>query len=76
MHSALDIEAFDGLCDMTARQHFNRFFQFWVTLSQNLIQLYRVHPGFLKLREGTPSFDTFMLTYIANEQYPIIPMEA
>ncbi len=68
MHSALNVEAFDCRCDMTTRQHLNRLFQFRVTLSQNLIQLYRVHPRFLKLCEGTASLYTFMLTHIANQQ--------
>jgi len=68
MHSALHVETFDGRCDMTARQHFNRLFQLWITLSQNLIQLYRVHPRFLKLSEGPTSLHTFMLTHIANQQ--------
>jgi hypothetical protein len=61
---------------MTARQHLNRFFQLWITLAQNLIQLYRVHPRFLKLREGTASLYALMLTNIAHKQNTIIPMEA
>ena len=76
MYSTLNVEAFDGRCDMTVRQHLNCCFQPRVTLSQNLIQLYRVHSRFLKLRERAASLNTFMLTHIANEQYPIILMEA
>ncbi len=75
MHSALDIKAFDCPCDMTARQHLNCLFQLRVTLPQDLIQLHRVHPGFLKLRKWTASLYGFMLTYIAHEQNSIIPME-
>ena len=67
MHPALNVEAFDGCCDMTACQHLNRLFQLRVTLSQDLIQLHRAHPGFLKLRKWTASLYGFMLTYIAHE---------
>ncbi len=75
MYSALNIEAFDGRCDMTVRQHLNRCFQLRVTLSQNLIQLYRVHSRFLKLCKGAASVNAFMLMHIANQQHPIIPMK-
>jgi hypothetical protein len=60
---------------MTAPQHLNRVFQLWVTLSQNFIQLYRMHPRFLELREGTASLYALMLTNIAHQQHAIIPME-
>jgi hypothetical protein len=34
-----------------------------------------VHSRFLKLREGATGLYTFVLTHIANQQYPIIPVK-
>src|SRR5580700_12250955 len=76
MHSALNVEAFDCCCDMTTRQHLHSLFQLRVPLTHNLIELHRGHPRFLKLREGAASLHAFMLTHIANQQHPIIPMKS
>jgi hypothetical protein len=60
---------------MPTSQHLDSLFQLRITLTQNLIQLHRMHPGFLKLRKRTTSLHTLVLTHIAHKQHAIIPMK-
>jgi len=66
------VKSIESSRDMARRQHFHGRFQSRVLLAHDLIELSRVHPGFLQLLKRTARFDALMLADIADQKHAVI----
>lgn len=76
MDAALPLQTLHGLAHFAPRKLLDHLFQVRVFLADNLSELHRFYARVLKLREGTPRLDRFMLPPVANQQHAVIGMQA
>src|ERR1019366_3858338 len=72
LHPALLLECVERSGDLARRQHFHGGFSSRVLLANDLIELGRVHSGFLQLLEGAARFDALMLADVADQKHAVI----
>ena len=72
LHPALLLECVERSGDLARRQHFHGGFQSRVLLANDLIELGRVHSGFLQLLERAARFDALMLADVADQKHAVI----
>jgi hypothetical protein len=70
--SALPVKILDGVPHFSPRKLLHHLFQFWVFLPYDLFELHRLHASVLKLREGSPGFDCFVLPSITYQQDAVV----
>ena len=72
MHTALPPEIVNRLVHMTVGELLDGLFQSGVFLTNDLIEVRCVHPGFLKLLERSTGLHSLVLARVANEDYSVL----
>jgi hypothetical protein len=64
-----------SLVRIASAELLDRFFEQWVTLTDDLVQHCSPHPGLLKLLERATRFHALVLARVADEDHPILGPE-
>jgi hypothetical protein len=62
----------DCLAYLTSAELLDRFFEQWVTLTDDLVKHCSPHPSLLKLLERASRFHALVLARVADEDHPIL----
>ncbi len=76
MHSSLPVQIADRFVDFPAGESLDRFFERWVSLPDDLVEMGCPHSGSLQLMVGSACLDCFMLAHIANEQHSVVRLQS